>query len=91
MAKAGYRLRTAFLAIACSCFCSALAEQFDLAHASHAISTEIATSLLAPCLKGLKDILVGLDGDVVVLVQIFELYHVVFVSGRRAGAAICGS
>ena len=90
MAKAGYRLWIVFLVIWCS-RSSALAEQFDLAHASHAISTEIATSLFAPCLKGLEDVLVGLNGNVVVLVQVFELDHVVLTGRRPAGAAIPSS
>lgn len=57
---------------------SALTEELDLAHASHAISTEVATALFTPCLKGFLYVLVGLNGDIVIFIQVLELHDIVF-------------
>jgi len=89
--KAGYRLGTAFYGNHVLSVGSALAEQFNFTHASHAISTKIATSLLTPCFEGLEDVLVRLDGNVVILVQVLELHHIILACRRSTGAAISGS
>jgi hypothetical protein len=69
---------------------SALTEELDLPHATHAVCAKVATALLTPCLESLKHILIGLDSNVVVLVQILELHHIVFAR-RSAGATVDSS
>jgi hypothetical protein len=69
---------------------SALAEELDLPHATHAVCAKIATTLLTPRLECLKHILISLDSDVVVLVQVLELDHIVFAR-RSAGATVDSS
>lgn len=69
---------------------SALAEELNFSHATHAVCTKIATALLTPGLESLKHILIGLNSDVVILIQVLELDHIVF-AGRNAGAAVDSS
>ena len=69
---------------------STLTEEFDLSHATHAVSAKIATPLLTPGLESLKHVLISLDSDVVILIQVLELDNIVF-AGRNAGATVDGS
>lgn len=69
---------------------STLTEEFDLSHATHAVSAKIATTLLTPGLESLKHVLISLDSDVVVLIQVLELDNIVF-AGRNAGATVDSS
>jgi hypothetical protein len=69
---------------------SALTEELDLSHATHAVSAKIATALLTPSLESLKHIFISLDSDIVVLIQVFELDHIVFAR-RSAGATVDSS
>jgi hypothetical protein len=69
---------------------SALTKELDLSHATHAVCAKVATALLTPRLESLKHVLVGLDSDVVVLVQVLELDHIV-LARRSAGATVDSS
>ena len=64
---------------------SALTEELDLSHATHAVSAKVATTLLTPGFECLEHILISLDSDVVILIQVLEFDHIVF-AGRNAAA-----